>query len=322
MPSVVSNNTPTPTNNFARQDNNLYRCMITKVCYTDDPLNVTSNAPNPNVLYEATVLGGFFEGQLLSNISLASWLGGQFNYAERTLRAASRPLNEVPLSEQDGDIVYIQFIQGDRLAPVIIGLGTQPLDGDGTGAATADGPLWVEQFNGVETRIDNMGNYSVIRKGGTLEEGVFTPNETEADYTGQISLSDEDLILRNGDYTAVITSNDITISNMDGDSIVIGSGNVEIKNAGGLTITLGSSGLSITGAGNTSIQADMISLDAGMVNVGEGAGFHSTIFENLKTEFEAHVHLVPQSPGGVLPSQKPLIPLTPTVGSQSVTIAD
>ena len=296
--------------------------MVTKVCYTDDPLNVTSNAPNPNVLYEATVLGGFFEGQLLSNISLASWLGGQFNYAERTLRAASRPLNEVPLSEQDGDIVYIQFIQGDRLAPVIIGLGTQPLDGDGTGAATADGPLWVEQFNGVETKIDNMGNYSVIRKGGTLEEGVFTPNESEADYTGQISLSDEDLILRNGDYTAVITQNDITISNTDGDSVQISGGTVIVKNSGGIEINLSSSGISIMGGSSATIAADQISLDAGMVNVGEGAAFRATVFENLKSAFESHIHQVPQAMAGILPSQPPLQPLIPSVGSSSVRVSD
>ena len=314
MPAIASANTPTPLNNFSRMDNNLYRCMVTRVCYVDDPMNVTTNAVNPQVLYELVVLGGFKEGQQITNARLASWLGGQYNYAERILRAASTPLNEMPLEEQDGDIVFVQFIQGDRLAPIIVGLGTQQLDGDGTGARIADGMVWVEQFNGVETRIDKDGNYSVIKKAGEEEDGVFVPSETEIE--SKICLG---------------ANEKITISTNTGAAIEIdGSGDsISIKNSGGIEVNITSSSISINGgtsatvsADTVNLESDTINLNAGMVNVGEGAGFHSTIFENLKTEFESHIHLAPQAMAGIIPTQKPLIPLTPTVGSQSVTIKD
>ena len=326
MPAIASANTPTPLNNFSRMDNNLYRCMVTRVCYVDDPMNVTTNAVNPQVLYELVVLGGFKEGQQITNARLASWLGGQYNYAERILRAASTPLNEMPLEEQDGDIVFVQFIQGDRLAPIIVGLGTQQLDGDGTGARIADGMVWVEQFNGVETRIDKDGNYSVIRKGGEETDGVFVPNETEADFTGQFNLTDEQLILKNDASTITLdkSSNTIVISNESGDGITINanSGAINIVNSGGIEINLTSSGLTIAGGSAATITADQISLNAGMVNVGEGASFKATIFENLKSAFESHVHQVPQATAGILPSQKPLQPLLPDVGSNSVRVKD
>ena len=342
MPGLPSANSPTPENSFSRMDNNLYRCLLTKVLYVDDPMNVTSNAVNPQIIYEAVILGGFMEGQSISNIRLASWLGGQYNYAERVLRAASKPTNEIPLAEQDGDIVFVQFIQGDLLAPIIIGLGTQPLDGEATGAARADGPLWVEQYNGVETKIDNKGNYSVTQKGGELEDGVFTPNETESDFGGVIKLEDGKIVLNNDVNNIIIdrveglttidsesnsivvdgVTNMITISNTDGDNIEVSSGSIIISNSAGIEINLSSSGITIMGGGTADIRADIINLNAGMVNVGEGAGLHAAIFENLKSEFESHVHMVPQAMAGILPSQKPLIPLTPSVGSQTVTVKD
>ena len=330
MPGLPSANSPTPSNSFSRMDNNLYRCLITKVLYVDDMMNVTTNAVNPQIIYEAVILGGFMEGQAISNIRLASWLGGQYNYAERVLRAASRPTNEIPLAEQDGDIVFIQFIQGDQLAPIIIGLGTQPLDGEATGAVREDGPLWVEQYNGVETKIDNEGNYSLLRKGGELEDGVFVPNEMETDYTGSINLSSEQLILKNDKNTITLDKeNDkISITNDAGVAIELdGSDNISIKNSGGMEITITSSGISIKGGDDVTVEASSIKLNGGEVNVGEGASFKSTLFENLKEAFDQHTHLDQSTVVGMaslipMPTSAPLAPLLGAVGSGTVKVSE
>ena len=123
---ILSSNTPTGANTGETRDNQLYRCIVVKRYFVDDELNVTQNAPNPQVLYDCAVLGGFQEGQTISNCRLASWLGGQYNYAERVLRPNQMPLNEIPLKDQDGDIVLVQYIQGQNMAPMIVGMGTQP----------------------------------------------------------------------------------------------------------------------------------------------------------------------------------------------------
>ena len=306
---VLSNNTPTPMNLGEGHNNMLYRGIITKRYFVDDQLNVTQNASNPQVLYDCAILGGFSEGQIITNCRLASWLGGQFNYAERVLKPNSKPLNEVPLKDQDGDIVFFQYVQGQKLAPIIVAMGTQPRDGDATGAKKDDGPRWVEQYNGVETTINKDGEYSLIAKGGELdmENNTFTPAENTQN--SSITLDkDKKIIILAGDGTSV---------ELDGQS-----DSINIKTNAGMNIIISGSGVSINAGATATITADTIDLKAGLVNVGDGASFKATIFENLKTAFESHIHQVPQAMAGLLPSQKPLQPLLPDVGSSSVKIKD
>ena len=306
---VLSNNTPTPTNLGEGHNNMLYRGIVTKRYFVDDPLNVTQKATNPQVLYDVAILGGFSEGQIITNCRLSSWLGGEFNYAERVLKPNSRPLNEVPLKDQDGDIVFFQYIQGQKLAPIIVAMGTQPKDGDATGAMISDGPRWVEQYNGVETTINRDGEYSLIAKGGELdmEANTFTP--AEGTQNSSITLDkDKKIIILAGEGTSV---------ELDGQSDAI-----NIKTNAGMNIVISGSGVAINAGATATITADTIDLKAGLVNVGDGASFKATIFENLKTAFESHIHQVPQAMAGLLPSQKPLQPLLPDVGSASVKIKD
>ena len=323
---VLSNNTPTPMNLGEGHNNMLYRGIVTKRYFVDDKLNVTQMASNPQVLYDCAILGGFSEGQIITNCRLASWLGGQYNYAERVLRPNSKPLNEVPLKDQDGDIVFFQYVQGQKLAPIIVAMGTQPQDGDATGAKINDGPRWVEQYNGVETTIDKDGQYSLVVKGGMLnaETNSFTPNE---DMTLSSIVMDKDKkvsILTTDGPSAILdgTADSISLKTNAGDMIELAKGTITIQNSSGIKIVLSSSGLVISEGGTLEINADTIKLNAGMVDVGTGASFKATVFENLKSAFDSHIHQVPQAMAGILPSQKPLVPLTPTVGSNSVKIKD
>ena len=306
---VLSSNTPTPANTGATRDNQLYRCIVVARYFVDDELNITQNAVNPQVLYDCAILGGFQEGQTISNCRLASWLGGQYNYAERVLRPNQVPLNEIPLNEQCGDIVLVQYIQGQNMAPMIVGMGTQPKDGDKTGATIEDGPRWVEEYNGVKTEINKDGEYSLIAKGGELdmENNTFTPTET-----GQNSS-----IVLDKDKKLTILAGEGTLVELNGQSDAI-----NISTNSGMSISISGSGVTINAGAKATIAADQIDLNAGIVNVGEGASFRATIFENLKSAFESHIHQVPQAMAGLLPSQKPLQPLLPDVGSTSVKIKD
>ena len=306
---VLSSNTPTGANTGATRDNQLYRCIVVKRYFVDDPLNITQNAPNPQVLYDCAILGGFQEGQTISNCRLASWLGGQYNYAERILRPNQMPLNEIPLKDQDGDIVLVQYIQGENMAPMIVGMGTQPKDGDATGATIEKGPQWVEEYNGVKTEINKDGEYSLIAKGGELDMETNTFMPAEGMQNSSITLDkDKKITILAGDGTSI---------QLDGNA-----DSINIKNNAGLSIVISGSGVSINAGSKATITADTIDLSAGMVNVGEGAAFKATIFENLKSAFESHIHQVPQAMAGILPSQKPLQPLLPDVGSNSVKIKD
>lgn len=174
--SIQSSLTPTVSNVGRKDDYAIYRCMITRVIYTDTPGNITLNSSNPRVLYDAVVLGGFASGQIISNCRLSTELGGTYTFYERVLKASVKDISGSRLSDGDGDIVFVQFVQGHTGYPVIVGLdnGISPVE---TGAKTSDGPRSVKQYNGVREEINNFGEYEMRVKGGTAdkEKGGFVP---------------------------------------------------------------------------------------------------------------------------------------------------
>lgn len=175
--SVQSNATPTWQNVGRKEDYAMYRCMVTKVVYCDDPSNITRNSQNPRVLYDVVVLGGFATGQIISNCRLGSSLGGNTSYWERILRASEKAVSEARLAECDGDVVLVQFNQGHTAFPTIIAMDQGITTTGIIGAKLADGPLSVEEFNGVYSLINNAGEHIFKVKGGTAspEKGAFTP---------------------------------------------------------------------------------------------------------------------------------------------------
>lgn len=181
--SIESSNTPTSKNTFHRKDYATYRCIITEVYFTNNisKLNMTQNSNNPQVLYEAVILGGFKEGQIISNIRMANLLGGKYNYEERILRKTSKKLLQDRLKTHDGDIVYITFNQGDPTAPIIIGCAKSFLNKTDSGATEEDGPRMVSQYNGIHENINKDGEFLLTRKGGQYNEtkGYFIPVDSD-----------------------------------------------------------------------------------------------------------------------------------------------
>jgi hypothetical protein len=225
------------------KDYGLYRCMVTKVYFTDDTSGLYSSNPtyeNVQVTYEAVIIGGAKEGQILQNVKAMSDYGGQYNYSERIYRPTStKNLEETPISEQDGDIVYVLFVQGNTRAPVIIGAGVQPLDEDFTGSTTEDGFVDQRQYNGVYQLIDKNGQYSLIRKGGSLDpdSGVFVP--TQDGNLASFQLMDEQVIHSVGGNVITSTmdgaANTMTIAFKSGLTVTLNgeADSAQIKTAGG-----------------------------------------------------------------------------------------
>lgn len=173
--SIQSSNTPTyQQQGLERENYGLYRCMITKVFYTDDPNNITQNARNPCVIYEAVILGGFEQGQTIFPCRLAPSLGGNYNYEDYTLQATSKDISKVDLHDHDGDIVYVLFNQGHDSYPVIIA-SDKGLNDVFSGTSSALGPRRISQYNGVYQEINNQGELTIKRKGGSLSNGRFVP---------------------------------------------------------------------------------------------------------------------------------------------------
>ncbi len=224
--SVESANTPTPSNTHKTKDYAMYKCMVIGVYYKDSKLNITTNSKNPQVVYEVVILGGFQAGQQISNVRLSANLGGQYNYSERVLRKASKPLHSTRLSEQDGDIVFVQFIQGNKTAPEIIGLGTNALDGDSTGATIEDGPRYVEQYNGIHTSINKDGEYVLTRKGGTYDAStdVFTPTE-DGTFQSKITLNAEGIKIEGDVGTVEVVGSDGATLKLEGSKVALGDSN-------------------------------------------------------------------------------------------------
>lgn len=305
--SIQSANTPVYSNTgMDREDYGMYRCMVTDILYVDDDKNISKKSKNPEVLYEVVILGGKASGQTLSYCRLASYLDGD-NYSERTLKKASKNISKTKLSENDGDVVYVQFIQGHDAYPVIIGMArgiNQKI-----GAKKADGPRFLEAYNGFETLIDNKGQRTTTMKGGELKEGAFK--------AGTSSVIKEEW---NKDEKITTTFKSGLTLTADGKN-----DKVTIKTSGGVETSVDGKGNKISiKAGSTEILIDgasgKISLKGEMIDLGASVSDFVTKFTELASAFATHTHMVPQAPSGTLPSMPPMAPLLTTVGSQTVKV--
>lgn len=304
--SVQSSNTPTyDKQGITREDFGLYRCMIIDILYTDDEKNISKNSKNPEVLYEVVILGGHAMGQALSYCRLASYLDGS-NYSERTLKKSTKDVSKVKLQDHDGDVVYVQFIQGHDAYPVIIAMArgiTQKI-----GAKKADAPRFIESFNGFETLIDNKGHRTTTMKGGKTANGDFT--------AGDAAVITE-LWDAENEKTVKTYKSGLTITeDAKSDQIVI-------TTSGGATATVDGKGNKVSiKAGSAEILIDgasgKISIKGDKVDLGTSVSDFVTLFTKLATAFNTHTHMVPQAPAGTLPSMPPMAPLLSTVGSQTV----
>lgn len=306
-----------------------YRCLVIKKYYTDDEKNLTF--VNKQVTYDVLILSGRREGQIIPNVKLStSNGGGQYNFEERVLRATSKAFSgdkAVPLSEHDGDVVYVSYINGHTSNPVIVNMGVQSLDLDYTGATQEDGPIYKKEFNGIGELVGKDGKHTTYRKEGEYqaEEDYFKPSEEE---------SFLEQTIKEGEKSTKTYKSGLKIEeDGENDKVEItcaSSTKVTIDGKGGVvTIDVdgGTNLITISKSGELQIKASgSVKIDAPLVDVGEGASYSSTLFENLKQEFDQHTHVINGTAVGLVPvtgvTGVPAAPLINLVGSQSVKVKD
>lgn len=325
--SIQSNNAPTyDRHGIGRNDFGMHRCMVIDVLYADDDKNISKNSKNPEVLYEVAILGGFETGQTLSFCRLAPYLCGDFNYSEFTLRKTSKDISKTKLADHDGDLVYVQFIQGHDAYPVIIGLA-KGLNNK-IAAKKADGPRFIEGYNGFEKKIDNKGEYTITMMGGKTTDGFFKAG-TSAIIKEQ--WTDEKMV-RTYKSGMVMTedgkSDKIVFKTSGGLTTTLdGKGDkAEIKTSAGVTVNIDGKGNKISlKAGSTEVLIDgtgKISLKGEMIDLGSSVSDFVTMFTQLATAFNTHTHQFIDLTPIPVPSMTfpPSAPLLVSVGSQTVKV--
>lgn len=327
--SVASANTPSASKSYIDSDSRIYKCVLTKIYYTDDPKNPSKGSVNPEVVYDGIVVGGRNEGQKIDNIRDAKFLtGGKDNYQEHIYRVNSKPFTGpqgVDLSQQDGDMVYVAFIVGLPGFPVIIGSATNQLDAEKTGATIADGPRKRWEYNGIFFEITKTGTLELTRKGGLF-------NETDNRFEPEVDAAKHKLTLRLTEAHFALDANQGAVKvDVDGGTEEAPAESVTLTFKSGLIVTIDGVGDKITmttgggakteidgksdklthssaGGGKVEIQAgSKIIVESGLIELGEGATESVVLGDSFKIYFDQHIH-----PTGVGPSGPPTTPMPPT----------
>ena len=128
------------------------------------------------ISYDVLVTGGFMSGQVLTECMIVTPLGGVSGYQERTLRALSTDLEETDWDDHDGDEVFVQFLNGDKNDPVIIGCDYSKAKSRQIGIDDDEAPKSTFEYNGVEFSIDKKGALEASVHGGKADSknGGFT----------------------------------------------------------------------------------------------------------------------------------------------------
>jgi len=345
--SIQSGNTPTPANLQYVTDTKMYRAIVTKVNFVDSQ-NFTQDAANPRVLYDVVVLGGSASGQVITSCRLSTDLASNNNFHERGLKATTKALNETPIQDQDGDVVFVTFIQGDQNYPVITGLDNGANTQNDLGATPEDGVREIRQFNGIRQETNKVGEYTFSRQGGVVEEEVFKGDTGDPKY--KLELLDVETLketFKSGLIREVDGEADVITKTFDGGLILSEDGKADKYTRtfnGGLTITEDGAGdkVTISTSGGGVIVVDgpgskitlthgstVINLDAltgkialvgDFVDIGNSVSDFAVLFTELLGQFNSHFHQAPQAPSGTLPTTPPTAPMLPSVGSTTIQI--
>jgi hypothetical protein len=128
--------------------------------------------------------------------------GGQFNYSERVLHPITANVEDGDVSDKayeekmNGETVWVMFINGRSDFPLIVGSAQHPLNRKYRKAVGKDGIYKVEEFNGMEFKVDDEGNYCITQVGKKEPDGKVT---NEAGVGSTIKFKP------NGDYEIIVS---------------------------------------------------------------------------------------------------------------------
>jgi len=178
--SIISTNDTVWSSRYDTADYGVYQGLVVNVIYSDDPKNVTQS----EVLYEVVIISGRRNGQLLSGVSDVSGAGDRFNFSETIRKPVRIPTNfdianpaqlKTP-SQLNGSQVYIAFLNGDTLRPIIIG-GARHTQNKTQGTTKAEGVQHYSYFNGIKTKIDKDGVFTLSKDLGASRKLFANPED-------------------------------------------------------------------------------------------------------------------------------------------------
>jgi hypothetical protein len=360
--SIQSSNLPTRENNTSDQnfDTKIYRALVVNVVFADSLSNISKNSKASEIYYDVIVLGGQKSGSLLSNCKVMNPMGGSFDYYHRVLKPSTLELRATRLEDQDGDIVYVSFIQGNSSYPVIIGVETlgNELDPESHAPTQEDGYVYKNSYNGATEVVNKFGDYFFSVKGlKNFDEatGKLEINTDQNDYYGSLNITEAGLFIGNKIFAIFTDTNSNTYRrvvgiNTDGTyrlnetfsvqdermvreyesglTITEDGKNdvVTIETEGGTVVTVnGQSGFINLKVNNTELiingASGKITLNSGFVDLGDSIADLVVKYTELKTQFDSHFHNAPQAISGVIPTTPPLVGLLPTAGSSKVKVS-
>jgi len=258
---------------------------IVDVIFPEDP----RNSSGERVEYVVRV-----DGQNYPNAVCMETRGAVYNYSERIRKkiekSFTRKIDKDVYDENlDGEIVYVLFLSGHGDHPIIIGSGNHPRHGAYKKLKKDDGNIDVDEFNGVEVKIDKNSNWQVTQLGRKDPDGkILNPAAVGAkvvmkgngdivlDTHGTESLSDLNLQLLKsaktwllqaqgnkftGDASGIImedkngnittkNSSGIVFEDLNGNKVTMSAAGIEMEDANGNKITMSASGININSSAN------------------------------------------------------------------------
>lgn len=163
--------------------NMVVRCKIAEVLYIDDPRNTTASSQSPQLQYNCVILDGPMQGTMVYNAVDTATAGGKYNFTE-TVRTPSSSYNvqtdaDKDYHDDDGDIVLIQYLNGQLSNPMIMSGYKHPKS---QSTATKDrGVTQTTEINGVRTTVAADGFYLIQNMGGPVDRDG---NRTNPDAAG------------------------------------------------------------------------------------------------------------------------------------------
>lgn len=208
----------------------IYRGIVLQSVYPEDPKNITGN----RMEYKIRV-----RGQDYPNAINMRDAGGIYNYAERVRKGVEKSLSgnvdDAQYNENlDGEHVWVMFAEGNGDIPVIVGADNHNLVYKKL--SKADGLVDVEEFNGIEWRVDKAGNFSITIVGLKDVDGAV-----------KNSAAVGTIIKLGTDGSALIKA----LGNM----IRLDSAGTEIDDKNGNKVSMASAGITVTVAGDVTVNA-------------------------------------------------------------------
>ena len=323
----------------ARELFGVYRGVVLKTVYPDDPKNTTKE----RVEYVVKV-----NGQEYPNAINMRDQGGIYNYHEKIRKGSEKALKGefgkgTFDAELDGEHVYVMFIAGHSSIPLIIGAAEHARQAKYKKHKKADGVFDEREFNGVQFQVDKDSNYTIKQVGRKDKDGAVK-NTKAKDAFIRLGGIEGDVILKSAknalvnmdkDGSVQIISKDgsmlsfnakdgsMIITTKDGNSVTATtSGGITVAEKTGKAVINLKDGTAQVTAKKVLFQSEEASFNSGTTNIGTNAAFHAVLYEMLKIIFDGHTHATVLGPSGppLPPMTMALMEASPATSAQAMYV--